>query len=252
MEEKIMANKNPQLSKMMKTPYVKYFICDELKRHIEVTHGECFADPIAPDQRWYAPFDEKDPKNDSNICVRLYPDVNGKKVGNRFSADKKSDIREKEDENRCLFLGTTDCHRKTCADCKSGGRCKVADRKGNGVNCERKCETCTHKQKREYESLDALRDFGDGDKAVYIEIPAPNNTETEVEQNELKAACVRAFSILPGNYPQLAYDVLILEMTERELAPKYGCSPKTIGNRKREILAILQENDLLQNLYNAL
>jgi hypothetical protein len=198
---------NPYLRKLMRTPFVGFYACDENGNHLKVTHNECFKFPIHKDQRWAWWFDETDPKNASNIIVRMPLTAHGKKIGNRCGADRKADIRKPEAENEFTFI-----------------------------------------------SIDGAFNVTDGvDKPIYLEPVALDANPYEIfeayERRQLIAETLK--KVLPNDYLQLAFDTLVFKKTERELAPKYGCSPRTIGNRKRKIIEILQTSELLKNFHDS-
>ena len=198
---------NPYLRKLMRTPFVTFYSCDKDGNHKEVTHNECFSFPIHKDQRWAWWFDETDPKNASNIIIRMPLTTHGKKIGNRCSADRKADIRKSESENRYKSI-----------------------------------------------SIDEAFNVTDGaDKPMYLEPVASDADPHEIfEANERRQVIFEALKkLLPDDYLQLAYDTLVFKKTERELASKYNCSPRTISNRKRQVIQMLQTSELLKSFYDS-
>lgn len=93
---------NLYIKNLMETPFVAYYISDINGNPVPADRKQCFAHPFPQGQRWYHIFDEKDPKNPSNICVRLAPTAHGKSVGNGAYAKHKKQLRRKEADTENL------------------------------------------------------------------------------------------------------------------------------------------------------
>jgi hypothetical protein len=99
-------------------------------------------------------------------------------------------------------------------------------------------------------SLDSLIEADNG-KANQKELTDPSDDPCEsfVKKDRTEKIRKTLRRLLTDDWYQLAIDVLVYKKTERELAPKYGCSPKTIGNHKRKIVEILAADEVLKELW---